>query len=67
LPYNAFFENIKLYTTLDVFLSKIAEGCSLLWQVILLRPVMVHMAVCCCFIENIELYGTEACDTFEIR
>jgi hypothetical protein len=23
-----------------------------------LRPVMVHMAVCCCFFENIELYAT---------
>jgi hypothetical protein len=47
-----------------VFLSKIAEGCSLLCQVIvlrpmmLLRPVMVHMVVCCWFFENIQLYGT---------
>jgi hypothetical protein len=47
-----------------VFLSKKAEGCSLQWQVIVvrpvmvLRPVMVHMAVCCCFFENIELYAT---------
>jgi hypothetical protein len=64
LSYDAFFENIELYATLDVFLSKIAEGCSLLWQVSVSRPVMVlrammvHMATCCCFFENIEMYAT---------
>jgi hypothetical protein len=47
-----------------MFFSKIAEGCSLLWQVIVLRPVMlprlvmVYMVVCCWFFENIQLYGT---------
>jgi hypothetical protein len=36
-------------------------------MILLLSPVMVHMAICCCFIENIELYGAEACDTCEMR
>jgi hypothetical protein len=44
-----------------------AKSMSPVHMAVLLRPVMVHMVVCCCFIENIELYGTEACDTFEMR
>jgi hypothetical protein len=47
-----------------MFFVKIDEGCSLSWQVIVLRPVMllwpvmVHMVVCCWFFENVQLYGT---------